>query len=211
MTSRIPPRRSANTCNAASRYRDEGLKMGLPAKAGLTRLWIRQRPDVVQTATEGPLGWSALAAANTLRLPVASDLHTNFHSYSSHDGFGLLRRAIVAYLRKFHKKSAVTLVPTEGIRRESLSYGYENLEIIGRGVNTARWSPPAPGQGGRRRPSDAAESAAPRGAGPDRAAGTPTPAVARSRREWPDPTPARPRQTGPQKPTTGMRRALRAA
>lgn len=124
---------------ALPRY--EGLKMGLPAKAALTRLWTRQRPDVVQIATEGPLGWSALAAANKLRLPVASDFHTNFHSYSSHYGFGLLRRAIVAYLRKFHNKAAVTLVPTDGIRRELLAHGYENIEIIGRGVDTQLFHP----------------------------------------------------------------------
>jgi glycosyltransferase involved in cell wall biosynthesis len=130
---------------ALPRY--ESLKMGLPAKAALTRLWTRQRPDVVQIATEGPLGWSALAAANKLRLPVASDFHTNFHSYSSHSGFGLLRRAIVAYLRKFHSKAAVTLVPTEGIRRELLAYGYENIEIIGRGVDTKLFHP------GRRDPA----------------------------------------------------------
>jgi glycosyltransferase involved in cell wall biosynthesis len=124
---------------ALPRYED--LKMGLPAKAALTQLWARQRPDVVQIATEGPLGWSALAAANKLRLPVASDFHTNFHSYSSHYGFGLLRRVIVAYLRKFHNKAAVTLVPTEGIRRELLRYGYENIEIIGRGVDTQLFHP----------------------------------------------------------------------
>ena len=125
----------------------EGLKMGLPAKGALTRLWTMQRPDVVQIATEGPLGWSALAAANKLRLPVASDFHTNFHSYSNHYGLGLLRRAIVAYLRKFHNKSAVTLVPTAGIRRELLSHGYENIEIIGRGVDTRQFHP------GRRDPA----------------------------------------------------------
>jgi glycosyltransferase involved in cell wall biosynthesis len=125
----------------------DDLKMGLPAKAALTRLWTRQRPDVVQIATEGPLGWSALAAANKLRLPVASDFHTNFHSYSSHYGFGLLRRAIVAYLRKFHNKAAVTLVPTEGVRRELLASGYENLEVIGRGVDTRLFHP------GRRDPA----------------------------------------------------------
>ena len=124
---------------ALPRY--EGLKMGLPAKSALTRLWTRQRPDVVQIATEGPLGWSALAAANKLQLPVASDFHTNFHSYSNHYGLGLLRRAIVAYLRKFHNKAAVTLVPTEGIRRELLVHGYENLEIIGRGVDTQLFHP----------------------------------------------------------------------
>jgi glycosyltransferase involved in cell wall biosynthesis len=130
---------------ALPRY--EGLKMGLPAKAVLTRLWTMYRPDVVQIATEGPLGWSALAAANKLRLPVASDFHTNFHSYSNHYGFGLLRRAIVAYLRKFHNKAAVTLVPTAGIRRELLGYGYENIEIIGRGVDTKLFHP------GRRDPA----------------------------------------------------------
>ncbi|MHB0973078.1 MAG: glycosyltransferase family 4 protein [Thiobacillus sp.] len=124
---------------ALPRY--EGLKMGLPAKAALTRLWTRHRPDVVQIATEGPLGWSALAAANKLQLPVASDFHTNFHSYSHHYGLGLLRRAIVAYLRKFHNKAAVTLVPTEGIRRELLAHGYENIEIIGRGVDTRLFHP----------------------------------------------------------------------
>jgi glycosyltransferase involved in cell wall biosynthesis len=130
---------------ALPRY--EGLKLGLPAKAALTRLWTKQRPDVVQIATEGPLGWSALAAANKLRLPVASDFHTNFHSYSAHYGLGLLRRAIVAYLRKFHNKAAVTLVPTEGIRRELTMNGYENLEIIGRGVDTQLFNP------GRRDPA----------------------------------------------------------
>jgi glycosyltransferase involved in cell wall biosynthesis len=121
--------------------RYDGLQMGLPAKTALTKLWTKQRPDVVQIATEGPLGWSALAAANKLRLPVASDFHTNFHSYSSHYGFGLLRRAIVAYLRKFHNKAAVTLVPTEGIRRELAGYGYDNIEIIARGVDTQLFNP----------------------------------------------------------------------
>lgn len=130
---------------ALPRY--EGLKMGLPAKAALTRLWTKQRPDVVQIATEGPLGWSALAAANKLRLPVSSDFHTNFHSYSRHYGFGLLRRAIVAYLRKFHNKAAVTLVPTEGIRRELMASGYENIEVIGRGVDIRLFHP------GRRDPA----------------------------------------------------------
>ena len=130
---------------ALPRY--EGLKMGLPAKAALTRLWTKQRPDVVQIATEGPLGWSALATANKLRLPVSSDFHTNFHSYSRHYGFGLLRRAIVAYLRKFHNKAAVTLVPTEAIRRELMASGYENIEVIGRGVDTRLFHP------GRRDPA----------------------------------------------------------
>ncbi|WP_087448197.1 glycosyltransferase family 1 protein [Sulfuriferula sp. AH1] len=118
-----------------------GLKMGLPAKAALVRLWQLKRPDLVHIATEGPLGWSALAAAHKLRLPVSTDFHTNFHSYSQHYGVGWLRRPILAYLRKFHNKACVTLVPTEGIRRELQTHGYRNLEVVSRGVDTALFSP----------------------------------------------------------------------
>jgi glycosyltransferase involved in cell wall biosynthesis len=118
-----------------------GLKMGLPAKAALIRLWQLKRPDLVHIATEGPLGWSALAAAHKLRLPVSTDFHTNFHSYSQHYGVGWLRRPILAYLRKFHNKACVTLVPTEGIRQELQTHGYRNLEVVSRGVDTELFTP----------------------------------------------------------------------
>jgi len=62
------------------------LRMGMPAKQMLLRTWSLKRPDIVHIATEGPLGWSALAAARKLRIPVATDFHTNFHAYSKHYG-----------------------------------------------------------------------------------------------------------------------------
>jgi glycosyltransferase involved in cell wall biosynthesis len=124
-----------------------GLRIGLPATGTLTRLWRRQRPDLVHLVTEGPLGWSALRAAHRLALPVVSDFRTNFHAYSRHYGIGWLNKPILAYLRKFHNKAAVTLVPTEGVRRELLASGYENLEVIGRGVDTRLFRP------GRRDPA----------------------------------------------------------
>lgn len=149
----VRPRQNAQDSAASSASLEEvlkpgvaipryaGLKMGLPAKSALTRLWSLKRPDLVHIATEGPLGWSALAAANKLRIPVSTDFHTNFHSYSQHYGIGWLRRPILAYLRKFHNKSCVTLVPTEGIRRELQVHGYGNLEVVARGVDTELFSP----------------------------------------------------------------------
>ncbi|MBL8491583.1 MAG: glycosyltransferase, partial [Rhodocyclaceae bacterium] len=74
-----------------------GLRFGLPAKGTLTRLWSRDRPDVVHVATEGPLGWSAVAAARKLKLPVSSGFHTNFDSYSRHYGIGWLKGSISRY------------------------------------------------------------------------------------------------------------------
>ncbi len=118
-----------------------GLKLGLPAKRALTRLWSLQRPDVVHVVTEGPLGSSAIAAARKLRLPVTSDFHTNFHAYSHHYGMGWLKRPIAAYLRRFHNKTDATFVPTGQLARELGDNGYDNLQVVARGVDTALFHP----------------------------------------------------------------------
>jgi len=121
--------------------RYDALRMGLPAKQALTRLWSVKRPDIVHLVTEGPLGWSALAAALKLKIPVASDFHTNFHSYSQHYGIGWLKRPIAAYLRRFHNRTLCTMVPTESIRGELEQLGLKNLRVVSRGVDTALFAP----------------------------------------------------------------------
>ena len=117
------------------------LKLGLPARRALHRLWSTQRPDVVHVVTEGPLGWSALQAALHLKLPVVSDFRTNFHSYSRHYGVGWLRAPVMAYLRKFHNRTACTMVPTEGLRSELAAAGFRGLRVVARGVDTVNFSP----------------------------------------------------------------------
>ena len=121
------------------RYPD--LRMGLPAAGALVRLWSRTRPDVVHVLTEGPLGWSAVNAARKLKLPVISDFRTNFHAYSGHYGVGWLSRPILAYLRKFHNRTLMTLVPTEALRAELGALGFRNLRVVARGVDTTLFDP----------------------------------------------------------------------
>ena len=124
---------------AIPRY--DSLKLGLPAKQALLRLWSLKRPDLVHIVTEGPLGWSAQAAAAKLKLPCSSDFHTNFHSYSKHYGIGWLRQPIVAYLRKFHNKTRCTLVPTSSMRDDLEQQGYLNVRVVARGVDTQLFNP----------------------------------------------------------------------
>lgn len=121
--------------------RYDGLRFGLPARAALIRHWRRQRPDLVHVATEGPLGWSAVSAARALRLPVTSDFHTNFDHYSRHYGIGWLRQPVAGYLRRFHNRTARTFVPTAAMAAQLCGQGYEGLEVIARGVDTALFSP----------------------------------------------------------------------
>ena len=118
-----------------------GLRMGLPARQALIRLWSRHRPDVVHIVTEGPLGWSALQAALKLELPVSSDFRTNFHAYSRHYGVGWLHKPIAAYLRKFHNRTLMTMVPTQSLRSELSVKGFRNLQVVSRGVDTQLFNP----------------------------------------------------------------------
>jgi len=118
-----------------------GLKFGLPAKGRLVRLWWEARPDLVHVVTEGPLGWSAVAAARKLKLPVTSDFHTNFHSYCRHYGLGWLQSPMSAYLRKLHNHSSATLVPTQTLARNLDGEGYRNLAVVSRGVDIDLFNP----------------------------------------------------------------------
>ena len=118
-----------------------GLRMGTLCKGRLIDAWTRQRPDVVHIATEGPLGWSALAAARSLGVPVTSDFRTNFHAYSAHYGAGWLTWAILAYLCRFHNRTQQTMVPTEALRGELAARGFHDVTVVGRGVATVRFDP----------------------------------------------------------------------
>lgn len=117
------------------------LRLGLPARRALLRAWRAERPDVVHVATEGPLGWSALSAADALGIPLASSFHTNFHSYSKHYGFNFLTRPALAYLRWFHNRTRITLSPTDSLNAELTADGFRGMRLLSRGVDTELFSP----------------------------------------------------------------------
>jgi glycosyltransferase involved in cell wall biosynthesis len=117
------------------------LRMGLPARRKLRRLWSEDRPDLVHVATEGPLGLSAIRAAQSLAIPVTSSFHTNFHAYASHYGISLFRRAALAWLRHVHNLTHRTFVPTADLCAELSNLGFRNLSVMSRGVDTRQFRP----------------------------------------------------------------------
>jgi glycosyltransferase involved in cell wall biosynthesis len=118
-----------------------GLRMGLPAGAMLTARWASRPPDVVYVATEGPLGWSAVRTARRMELPVLSGFHTNFHGYAEHYHARWLEGLVARYLRSFHNWTGGTLVPTADLLDELVTRGFENLSVLGRGVDGRLFNP----------------------------------------------------------------------
>jgi glycosyltransferase involved in cell wall biosynthesis len=117
------------------------VRVGLPMRLVLQTRWYRRRPDVIYVATETPLGASAISAALALRIPVASGFHTNFQQYMAHYQLPLLERATMRYLRHVHNRSNCTFVPSQDVIAELDRQGFENLELLPKGVDTRQFSP----------------------------------------------------------------------
>lgn len=117
------------------------VRLGLPIRLVLQARWYRRRPDVIYVATETPLGASAITAARALRIPVASGFHTNFQQYMAHYQLPLLERATMRYLRHVHNRSNCTFVPSSEVIAELDRQGFENLELLPKGVDTRQFSP----------------------------------------------------------------------
>ncbi|MBD8623711.1 glycosyltransferase family 4 protein [Pseudomonas sp. CFBP 13727] len=118
-----------------------GLQWGESSGRRLVRHWRSRRPDVVYVATPGPLGLSALRAARLLGIVVVSGFHTNFQQYAAQSGLGLLTRVVTHYLRWFHNRTHMTLVPSHGQRLELQRRGFERLHLLARGVDGQLFHP----------------------------------------------------------------------
>lgn len=118
-----------------------GIHIGLPSAGKISSIWRDRLPDVVYIATEGPLGWSALKVAKRLDIPVISGFHTNFHSYAAHYRVKPLQKLILGMLRRFHNDTSATLVPNMKLANTLGRVGFENVEILERGVDCQHFNP----------------------------------------------------------------------
>ncbi|MGE5384570.1 MAG: glycosyltransferase family 4 protein [Betaproteobacteria bacterium] len=117
------------------------LRLGFTRPARLKERFELYRPDIVHIATQGPLGYMAARAARSLGLPVTTDFRTNFHSYSRYYRLGWLEPLVCHYLRSFHNRADLTFVPTRALRDQLRKKGFKRLEVVGRGVDTALFTP----------------------------------------------------------------------
>lgn len=118
-----------------------GLQFGLPAGRKLRQLWNTEQPDIIYVATEGPLGWSAVKAANRCGIPVISGFHTNFDMYSRHYHLGFLENLIFGFLKKMHNRTLCTLAPSPQMVEDLRQRGISDTCLFSRGVDTRVYSP----------------------------------------------------------------------
>ncbi len=117
------------------------VRIGIASPTTLLGQMNQFAPDLIHIATEGPLGLSALLAARWSGTPIASSFHTNFDHYADHYGFFGADWLGLRYLRWFHNRTRITLVPSEATRSRLLANGFQRVEIWSRGVDSELFHP----------------------------------------------------------------------
>ncbi|ENU32212.1 glycosyltransferase family 4 protein [Acinetobacter parvus] len=118
------------------------LQFGWPQYFKVTKAFEKFSPDVVHIVTEGPLGLTALQAAKAKKIAVSSGFHSPFQDFSRFFDLAFLVKPIQRYLTWFHNSTDVTCVPSQYTEQALRGFGVTcPLVVVGRGVDTVRFSP----------------------------------------------------------------------
>jgi glycosyltransferase involved in cell wall biosynthesis len=109
-------------------------RLAVSPSRSLRRMLMREAPDYVHVATEGPLGWSARRLCRRYGWRFTSSYHTHFDLYA-HVRLRPLLRPVQALLRAFHDAATCTMAATPSLKRELEAGGFSNVALWPLGVD----------------------------------------------------------------------------
>jgi glycosyltransferase involved in cell wall biosynthesis len=116
------------------------IRLALAGGRRLRRALEEFQPEAIHIATEGPIGHAVRWYCLRRGLPFTTAYHTQFPQYLRLR-FPIPESASYAYLRRFHRPAARTLVATESMRRELMSQRFEHVTLWNRGVDSSLFRP----------------------------------------------------------------------
>ena len=122
----------------------DSLPVGVPTPA-LRATLEEFRPDVVHLASPFVVGARALTVARRLGVPTVAVYQTDVAGFAASYGVGLTARAAWRWTRRLHARADRTLAPSRWAVEALAEHGVPRVHRWGRGVDTARFRPGAPG------------------------------------------------------------------
>ena len=117
------------------------VRLAVSGGRAVRRLVDRFRPDLIHCETEFTVGRMGQRAGTAAGVPLVSSYHTDFGRYAEAYGLPWLRRAVGAYLARFHRRSLRVYTPSTAARGDLAGLGVGDVEVWGRGVDTAVFHP----------------------------------------------------------------------
>ena len=117
------------------------------ATRSVSRLVEHERPDIIEVGSPFVVPWILQYAVRASRTPLVYYHHTDVARVVSHGfpGGAWTRRRVIdgtwRYLRALERRCAMTIVATEGGRRELLEHGFSRVTRIPLGVDLDTFHP----------------------------------------------------------------------
>jgi alpha-1,6-mannosyltransferase len=101
----------------------------------------RERPDIIESSDPYQVGWKAVFAGRSLRIPVVGFYHSHFPEAYLRGPARLLRAPAEKYVRALYNRFEATLVPSPQLTRVLQDWGVRNVRNVNLGVNAETFSP----------------------------------------------------------------------
>jgi glycosyltransferase involved in cell wall biosynthesis len=121
-----------------------GLTVQIPRMDDIMAYMDRMAFDVIHVSTPGPMGLLGLLAARQRGIPVCGTYHTDFPRYARElTGDPGIEEVGWRFMRWFYGQLDRVAAPTDSVRRDLVSQGLDarRIRVVGRGVDTAKFSP----------------------------------------------------------------------
>jgi len=119
------------------------IKLALFSDRKLAKMLDAFQPDAVHVSVEGPLGRAGKKYCKRRKLRFSTAYHTRFPEYVQ-VRTGIPLSVSYAIMRSFHKGSHAVMVASHRLKQEVESWGFRNVVLWSRGVDTETFSPENP-------------------------------------------------------------------
>lgn len=98
-------------------------------------------PDIVHVVNPVAIGYSGVAYAKKLEIPLMASYHTNIPQYMAYYKFGKFDRLVWWYIKKLHNQADLNLCTSHTVLQELTEKGFERMQVWRRGVDTLQFHP----------------------------------------------------------------------
>lgn len=115
-------------------------KFALPNRK-VKKLIEEYDPDIVHVVNPAFLGLSAVYHSKKMGYPMIASYHTNVAKYLDYYKLSFFKGLVWWYFRKLHNKAALNLCTSKTVKDELIGYGFHNVHVWKRGVDTELFHP----------------------------------------------------------------------
>lgn len=115
-------------------------KFALPNRT-IKKYMAEFNPDVVHVVNPVAVGYSGVAYAKKLGIPLIASYHTNIPQYLAYYKLGMLDSLVWRFIKKLHNQADLNLCTSRTVLNELTEKGFERMQVWKRGVDAEKFHP----------------------------------------------------------------------